>query len=733
MEPSDFTLPEIDYLAKDYASFRRLMLDHLQLRAPEWSESSAADIGHVLVEILAYAADYLSYYQDAVATEAYLGTARRRRSIKRRARLLDYIMHEGCNARVWVQVQVSTPLTIAKRTQLFTRVDRLANATIIEKNSPAYLDALAQSAKVFETMHDGQLFPEHNEIPFYAEDGRETIVVQGSTSAILRDAWTDQAQSARALNSLYQGQILVFEQVKDSGTGDVLSADPDQRHAVRVSSITRGLEKNVPVVKITWADEDALPFDLPVSTYVAGKFCPAMSVARGNIILADHGQTIPHEALPPIQPGVRYRPMLTNVGLTYCVPGSYDPVHLSSAIAALKQDVIHALPSISLFNLSWSVPLDPGLDLSALADGADLSDEFAQALQAKGVVVASKLELTRVPGIGLQIRDRVRKQHLVATQSGDQILIHYYDKWTVRPDLLSSGPQSTDYIVDVEEDGHAYFRFGFGGHGRLPQPGEQFVASYRIGTGSIGNVRADTIAHIVLENPDQPIALVRNPLPAMGGTDLEPAEDAQLYAPTALQLQQRCVTADDYTALVERHPEVLRAVTQLRWTGSWYTAFVYVQRRHDQPFDAAFQRQLTRFLREFQLMGYQLEVQAPQFVPLDIALTITLKRGFATNSVNVALRQAFSTSCAPGGQPGFFCPDNFAFGQPLYASRIVAAAMAVPGVLQVEVTRFGRFGQPMPAQPPASISIGPLEMVRLDNDPSQPQNGTLQFRFKGGV
>ena len=96
--------PEIDYLAKDYASFRQLMLDHLALRVPGWTERSEADLGIVLVEILAYVGDYLSYYQDAVATEAYLGTARRRTSIKRHVRLLDYVLHEGCNARVWVQI-----------------------------------------------------------------------------------------------------------------------------------------------------------------------------------------------------------------------------------------------------------------------------------------------------------------------------------------------------------------------------------------------------------------------------------------------------------------------------------------------------------------------------------------------------------------------------------------------------------------------------------------------------
>ena len=41
------------------------------------------DRGFTLVELLAYAGDQLSYYQDAVATEAYLGTARRRVSARR--------------------------------------------------------------------------------------------------------------------------------------------------------------------------------------------------------------------------------------------------------------------------------------------------------------------------------------------------------------------------------------------------------------------------------------------------------------------------------------------------------------------------------------------------------------------------------------------------------------------------------------------------------------------------
>src|SRR5947209_9927702 len=145
--------PEIDYLAKDYASFRQLMLDHLALRVPGWTERSEADLGIALVEVLAYVADYLSYYQDAVATEAYLGTARRRPSIKRHTRLPDYVLHERCNARAWVQVQVSESIILPQATKLLTHVSAYMPTIALPPHSLAYDEALQGQTKVFETMY----------------------------------------------------------------------------------------------------------------------------------------------------------------------------------------------------------------------------------------------------------------------------------------------------------------------------------------------------------------------------------------------------------------------------------------------------------------------------------------------------------------------------------------------------------------------------------------------------
>ena len=118
--------PDIDYLSRDFASFRRQMLDRLATISPGTASGHPADMGTVLVEVLSQAADELSMFQDAVATEAYLATARLRTSVRRHARLLDYRLHDGCNARVWVTVAVSDAAdgqVLPQCTRLLSRVE----------------------------------------------------------------------------------------------------------------------------------------------------------------------------------------------------------------------------------------------------------------------------------------------------------------------------------------------------------------------------------------------------------------------------------------------------------------------------------------------------------------------------------------------------------------------------------------------------------------------------------
>lgn len=648
--------PRIDYLAKDYSSFRTLMLDRMSVTMPDWQEQNPADLGMALVELLAYAGDHLSYYQDAVATEAYLGTARKRVSVRRHARLLDYAMHDGVNARAWAHIAatpggaadgatVPGPSSGKAGTTLLTQVNAPRGAFSPDPNQMQA--ALNQGAVVFGTLHDITLHAAHNEIQFYTWGDDSCCLPQGATEATLLN------QGTSGPIELAVGDAVVFEEVISPATGVAADADPAHRWVVRLTAVTSGTDSlnNTAVAEIQWAADDALPFPLCLSA--AG--IQGLSVARGNLVLADHGRTVTGETLP-FAPG-RYRPRLHNTGITFATP--FDDSLAASA--SLARDPRAATPAVSL-----------------------VDDNRAG--------------------------------------------------WTALRDLLQAGPFDHNFVVETEDDGTATLRFGDGILGALPATG--FTATYRIGNGSAGHVGAEAIAHVVTNLAG--IQNVRNPLPSQGGIDPESSNQVRLYAPQAFRTQERAVTEQDYADAAGRHPQVEKAEATLRFTGTWHTMFVTVQRRGGLPVDDPFRAAVRIFLEPLRLAGFDLEVEAPIFVPLDIGFTVHVAPGYFRSDVEEALLETFSNRDLPGGGRGFFHPDNFTFGQPVYLSRIVAAAMQVPGVLWVDSTdtppnHFQRFGEAPHGELEAGrIEMARLEIARLDNDPNEAENGRIEFFTEDG-
>jgi len=99
--------PPIDYLAKDFTSFRKALSDFSALRYPDWRERSEADVGVMFMEALSGLADDLSYTQDRIAAESTLMTATQRRSLIRHARLVDYEPRPATSARLDLQFDVN--------------------------------------------------------------------------------------------------------------------------------------------------------------------------------------------------------------------------------------------------------------------------------------------------------------------------------------------------------------------------------------------------------------------------------------------------------------------------------------------------------------------------------------------------------------------------------------------------------------------------------------------------
>ncbi len=100
--------PVIDYMARDYDSLLLSMRGLVESKLPEWKEyRSQADFGNVLLQLFAHMGDILSYYQDRIANESFLGTARERRSIIQHLRLIGYRLATAAPASTTLELTVA--------------------------------------------------------------------------------------------------------------------------------------------------------------------------------------------------------------------------------------------------------------------------------------------------------------------------------------------------------------------------------------------------------------------------------------------------------------------------------------------------------------------------------------------------------------------------------------------------------------------------------------------------
>jgi hypothetical protein len=801
--PADAPI-EISYLAKDYASFRQLALDRLALLMPEWRERHVPDIGIAIVEVLAYAGDYLSYYQDAVATEAYLDTARRRVSVRRHARLVDYHAHEGCNARVWVSIETTADLPPPAGEPLGPK-DLCFVAGLRGRARPAGLLTSTELARfepdqyeVFEPVvvpgSDGpiRLYKDHNVLSFYTWGDHECCLPRGATRATVKDPWPpdplpdpDYEQMRKTARTpkyetppapappagrerLRKGDVLLFVEIRGPRTGNEADADPLHRHAVRLTEVRYGEDRAVQdptisgrfqrVIDIAWGPDDALPFPLCLST-VAGPQCEPIdvSVAWGNVVLADHGRTIEDEdlgavpgstqGLPCTCPGTpgdivfedgRFNPTLGASPLTFTVPlPVHEPERLASA-AALVPGVAEprgATPSVR----AWSIPPKPWEVAPLFAvDAVRTRERFLEFVE--------WLRTSEDPGAGylrslLQPDTLDRLSRLpgdLSTLGEDMQAVRreLLQPWTPRNDLLESDTTDAHFVVEIDDEARARLRFGDGELGRRPRAGTGFLATYRVGSGTAGNVGANAIAHIVLPRTTlSGIELIpRNPLPAVGGTAPEPTADVRLLAPHAFRSQlERGITADDYAQLAARHPDVQRAAAEVRWTGSRQLVVVGVDQRGRAEASEAVLAEVRRRLARYRRIGHDLVVTRARYVPLDLAMTVEVRAEFIAGHVKAALLDRLSSRTLADGRRGFFHPDELSFGDGVHLSRLVAAALEIPGVQHVCVTRLQRlFESPRGELEAGELPIAPLEIARLDSDRNFPEHGQLVLTMRGG-
>jgi hypothetical protein len=472
-------------------------------------------------------------------------------------------------------------------------------------------------------------------------------------------------------------------------TAGATSADPPIRqlvHLVSVAEITDPLLENQ-ITQIGWTAADALAADHDLTvTELAGNVVPAVQGRRNSETFA-----IPPGPAGPSGDSVRLA--LVRMGRNRR-PGSPLPDYRLTLAGNL---------------LAW-LPTE-GLD-----------GDTAQPARPE-VVLAQQ----PVPPATNVVWWRWRRRLLGA--EGQETA------FTITPERYSAIDRLPDgtFVVDYDGGDGATLRFGDGTFGTLPQRGSVFQVTYRIGGGTRGNVAPDTVTAL----SPAASALVRaatNPFPAAGGGDAETAQQVRDRAPEQFRARPlRIVKPIDYEQAARGLPWVQAAGTTFHWTGSWLTVFTAADPRASEEVTVDEHTQLFDLLSRRRLAGYESYVLAPHYVSLDLIVTVCAQPDRFKGDVEAAVALRLSAGRLPDGTTGFFHPDRRSFGTPLERSALEAAVQDAAGVDGVVSVRYRWRGALSGfADLPDRLDVAANDILRVDNDPSQPEHGSIRVIVEGG-
>ena len=296
-------------------------------------------------------------------------------------------------------------------------------------------------------------------------------------------------------------------------------------------------------------------------------------------------------------------------------------------------------------------------------------------------------------------------------------------------------------MAEIDDEGAAHLRLG-----ATPLAGTMF-AEYWVGNGAAGNVPAGAIDALMWTDRDgaptaatgselealQLVTGVRNPQPAQGGTDPEDLDAARLAVPGAyLDDQPRALAAADYARHASRVPGVRHAAAELRWTGTALLADVVVLPDAGEDPSIPLLRDVERALAAVRRVDHAVRARAPRFRPLAIELLVAITPHAVRDLVAGELAARLGSGLRADGAAALFHPARLAFGQPVYASAVIAEIQDAPGVTAVVLRRFGFADEPPAASRPDVLTVGAMEVVRLDNDPLTPARGHAEIQLEGG-
>jgi len=697
-EPADGVDHPVDYLARDFWSFRRALLDMAAERYPGWTEPLEADQAVMLMEIMAALGDEFAYAQDRIARELALESATQRRSRSGLARLVDYMPDPGAAAQTELAVFVAAGgggATAAPGARVWA----------LPEGRPPIPFSVEQAVWHHEAW---------NRIPLHQPDSDVACLPKGA-----REAWL--VTQAPTVAQLPPGEPQTPEAFWVGRRAILRSrpADPAEpyrafavtitevEHAIDPLVLTSGAPTNI--TRIAW--DEPTPFPLPLAETEALVNIAAVTAGERVAETFRVGSDSAAIARNPGLSGIERRDLLA-------LPRAVERQGPLKADRKGRDRILrYGLRASETRGLGWKGPRDP------LGIGAGTGRR--PMLSLREVVPPLMAPDASAPAWTFH-RD-------ILTADLDSAAFTLEEgMW--RPVVVHQTPFEDFVFQDYAGDAGWTVRFGDGDFGRPPEDGAVLEAVYFTAAQADANLPPDSVTHLEPPPGAPPGSVLgyasgaTNPIAIDNGEREESAADIRISAPEAWRAWPlRAVRPEDYSEIIERLDWVQRASSVTAWTGSWSTDFVAADPLGGVGYAPDEREELEHVVDCIRLAGRDARVTDPEYLDIDLEVSVCVSADSYPGEVVPRIVRRL----AP---PGFFDPDNFTFGQPLRRSALEAHIQATPGVKGVEEIRLRvrRRNEWEPFDAP-ELAVGPGQIIRLQNDPLFPSRGSLRVTGHGGA
>lgn len=711
-----------------FDEFRHAMLSALATYPAlrDWRARGDQDLGVMLLEMWAYVCDSVSFYDETIAHESYLRTARCAPSVRKLVGLLGYRPRPAVAAVGHLAVKVDgrqpvlLPAGTAFRSAAFgaeppqvyelaaaARVHPLLNGwglvptvpTTIPASSSALLLS-ARDARVLRGDHLvvqagaallGRVFTATSVLPSRGTDGSRYVTVTLddtlplaaplATSRLLRPTarttlWTN-ATDPQTLTANGTSLALAGAVPQLTVGGWIIAGTASARASFRVTAVSHGTRKVAAGTTFTVGGTTVTTPDVrsPSTTLTVSPGWPAtLGIDPAKITieygLQDAGTLT---ALPDgriaiganltLRPPVEAPPDGT-------VPANFLVEDADGTAQGLTGGVNFTSRVLTPNQGSGLLaPLDPPATVYANVVTVTRGETVPQELLGVGDASVANQTFT--------LKKKPLTYVSVATSAEpngvrNALTVWVRDvAWTEVPSFFDVAPDAHVYIVRQDDAGESSVTFGDSIRGaRLPS-GAAVVARYRFGAGA-ATPPAGGITQ--LGKPVKGVIAVKSPVPPSGGDDAQPSSQVRTYAPRSALLFGRAVSITDMQALAAGQPGVRDVQAQWSWDPQMQLPTVRIWFIGPATIAPA----LTKSLRAAVAPSTPITAASATPVPATLVVDVRVDR---TYQVPLVKQAVVTYLTAPA--TGLLSPERIGVGKPFYRSVVLAEILAVPGVRTV--------------------------------------------------